>query len=101
MDKKNGQPPKKADHTTRKKFIKNPRQRRVLMALAEGPKSREQVDRIAGAHNGPDVVRRLRQKGWDIPCDLVDVIDRDGRPARPGVYRLSGRDRARLAAAFD
>lgn len=72
------------------------RQYRVVRALYQGPHSREEIDRIAGASNGPEVVRQLRAQGWDIPCELVRHADRDGLPGRHGVYRLSHSDRGRL-----
>lgn len=49
-------------------IIKNPRQLRAIAALADGAKSREALDKIIGASNSPDVVSKLRDKGWDIPC---------------------------------
>lgn len=78
-----------------------PRQSRVIDALlkAEDWISRESVDRIAGASNGPQIVLELRHKvtGRDgIEMRKVTVTDRDGRPCKPGRYRLSeaGRERA-------
>jgi len=78
-----------------------PRQLRLIDALlkAEGWISRESVDCIAGASNGPQIVFELRQKvtGRDgIEMRKVTASDRDGRPCKPGRYRLSpaGRERA-------
>jgi len=78
-----------------------PRQQRLLDALlkAEGWISRESVDRIAGASNGPQIVLEVRKKvtGHDgIEMNQVSAIDRDGKPCKPGRYRLSaaGRERA-------
>ena len=73
-----------------------PRQMRVVLALLRGPVMREEIDRVAGASNGPDVVARLRAKGLDIPCTPIDSINRDGEPCRPGQYELSSRDRETL-----
>ncbi len=69
-----------------------PRARRVLAA----PLSREALDRIAGASNSPDIVRRLRGLGVGIACRRLKVRDRDGRIACPGEYHLTERDRALL-----
>jgi hypothetical protein len=76
-----------------------PRQRRVLMALLSGPCRREDLDRLAGASNSPDVVRQLRVRwGLDLPCDLLRGLDRDGRRVVYGVYGLSSADRAAAVA---
>ena len=72
------------------------RQYRVIKALMQGPESREAVDRIAGASNGPAVVQQLRMLGYDIPCERVSHIDRDGLAGWHGVYSLSPQDRLRV-----
>lgn len=78
-----------------------PRQARVLHALELTTSwiAREAIDRIAGASNGPDVISRLRHKlGNDaIDMERFDTVDRDGRPAKPGHYRLTDMGRQRLA----
>lgn len=78
--------------------INTARQYRVLAALHKGGRCREDVDRIAGASNGPEVVRQLRELGWDIPCQLVAHTDRDGLKGKHGVYSLSSNDRLKLRA---
>ncbi len=77
----------------------DPRQLRVLDALRTKPQPREAIDTIAGVSNGPDVVMDLRTRGLDIPCERVTVIDRDGKPRRPGIYSLTQEDR-RLVHAW-
>lgn len=58
---------------------------------------REEVDRIAGASNGPQVISELRTNiGLDIPCERIERTDRDGRPCRPGRYFLTERDRQKI-----
>jgi len=80
-----------------------PRQRRLAAALARGRwVSREDVDTIAGASNGPEVVRQLRCRvtGHDgLEMRMVDGIDRDGLAIKYGQYRLTdeGKRRAILA----
>ncbi|ACY33750.1 hypothetical protein [Comamonas thiooxydans] len=79
-----------------------PRQERVIHALSNtaGWLWREQIDRIAGASNGPEVIRQLRCKltGYEgIDMEQVSVTDRDGRHAKPGRYRLTDLGRQRLA----
>jgi hypothetical protein len=75
----------------------DPRQRRVIAALLQGPKFREQLDRIAGAANAPDLVARLRRRGLSIPCEQIRATDRDGRKCWPGVYSLTAEDREKIA----
>ena len=78
--------------------VTNPRQRRALLALLNGPVSREQLDRITGASNSPSVIQRLRCKGFEIPCSSTEATDRDGRPCQPGAYSLTDADKARALA---
>lgn len=76
-----------------------PRHRRILTALLVGPVTREQVDHLAGASNGPDEVLRLRKGyGLVIPCQRRDGRDRDGRACQFGEYRLTTPDTARAVA---
>lgn len=84
-----------------------PRQTRVLVALADavGWVSREEVDRIAGASNGPQIIMELRRKvaGHDgIEMQRTEVQDRDGKSCKPGRYRLtpSGRERVQKALSL-
>ena len=87
------------DSTKFKPFT--PRQSRVLGALLEtnGWITRENVDHIAGASNGPQIISELRRKvtGYDGLCmERAEATDRDGKPCKPGRYRLTplGRQRA-------
>lgn len=75
----------------------NPREARALRALLQGAQRREQLDRITGSSNSPDVVMRLRAAlDIEIPCFHIISIDRDGRRCRPGVYSLSDTDRVKV-----
>lgn len=74
----------------------SPRHARVLRALATRQLWREELDAVAGASNGPEIVRSLRASGWLIRCDRVERTDRDGKPCRPGRYTLA--DNQRTAA---
>ena len=76
----------------------NPRHLRVLAALMGGPLSREQVDRIGGASNGPELISELRSSGLNIPCERKRVHDRDGKPVWAGIYSLTAEDRAMIKA---
>lgn len=78
-----------------------PRQLRVahaLMLAGEGWTWREDVDRIAGASNGPSVIQALRRKGIEIDMQTAERTDRDGRPCKPGQYRLSEKGLNQLAS---
>ena len=82
-----------------------PREARVIDALwaSMGWVWREDIDRIAGASNGPHIVMMLRRKvtGDDgIEMEQVDAIDRDGKHCRPGRYRLTEAGRQRVAHAL-
>lgn len=76
--------------------IRSARTVRMLQALLQGPKSREQLDRIAGTSNSPEYIRRLREAGFDVPSKWIAHVDRDGRAGRHGQYRLSDADRRKL-----
>lgn len=72
----------------------SPRHARVLRALAARPLMREELDAVAGASNGPEIVSALRASGWAIRCDRVERTDRDGKPCRPGRYSLDASQKA-------
>lgn len=68
------------------------RQSRVLLALMTRLDWiwREEIDRIAGASNGPEIIRQLRHHhGIEIDMRKVPAIDRDGRPCEPGQYKIT------------
>lgn len=79
------------------------RQARVLGALMQTEWiPRESIDHIAGASNGPHVIAELRRKvtGHDgIEMVQIEVLDRDGKPTRPGRYHLNAIGLARVQAS--
>ena len=89
-----------ANSSTPKPLHLTPRQRRALVALLERPRSREELDRIAGTSNSPDLVSRLRQRGILILCEHVSHTDRDGVKGWHGVYKLPASERERLWGAL-
>lgn len=104
-NKKNATPPPpevnaqhRANSTGRGSFsgTSNPRHLRVLRILQIRPVRREDLDRIAGCSNGPELVAELHRRGLEIPCERVPCIDRDGKPCRPGVYSLTANDRRKI-----
>ena len=76
----------------------NPRHLRVIHALMIRPKTREEIDRIAGAANGPDLMAELRRRGLHAACTKTPTIDRDGFLVKPGIYALDEGDRRAINA---
>ena len=65
-----------------------PRIQRLIAALRNGPKMREQLDRAIGASNSPHYVMELRRMGYEVLCERVKSTDRDGNPCSPGRYTM-------------
>ena len=82
------------------KFIgtDNPRHLRVIHALLIRPRKREEIDRIAGASNGPELMAELRRRGLSKKARLAPGIDRDGYAIKFGVYEFDDEDRRKLNA---
>lgn len=74
----------------------NPRHLRVIRAALVRSRKREEIDRIAGCSNAPELIAELRRRGLEFPCSHIPAIDRDGLPVKPGVYHLTAADRAKL-----
>jgi hypothetical protein len=78
----------------------NPRYLRILAALLTRPRSREDIDRIAGASNGPAAIAELRALGLPksdcLPCERTPCIDRDGKEVKRGIYWLTPAGRRRV-----
>ncbi len=79
----------------------NPREIRIIRALAAGPRTREELDRVAGASNGPDAIAAMRRRGLDIPSCREPSFDRDGQTVRRGRYRFSDADKQRTRAIWE
>jgi len=79
----------------------NPRELRIICALATGARSREELDRIAGASNVPDAIAALRRKGLEIPARREPVRDCDGEIVYRGLYRFSDADRRRTLGVLE
>lgn len=76
----------------------NPRHLRVIHSLLIRPRKREEIDRIAGASNGPELIAELRRRGLRTPCQRAPGIDRDGYAIKFGVYEFDDDDRRKLVA---
>lgn len=79
----------------------NPRERRIIRALAGGAKTREELDAIAGASNVPDAIAALRRKGLEIPSCREPVTDRDAEIVYRGRYCFSDADRQRTRSIWE
>ncbi len=75
----------------------NPREIRIICALASAPCTREVLGRIAGASNVPDAIASLRRSGLEIPCERNPATDRDGEIVYRGRYCFTDSDRERTA----
>ena len=74
----------------------NPRHLRVIHSLLIRPRKREEIDRIAGASNGPELIAELRRRGLHAPCHRTPGTDRDGYHIKFGVYKFDDSDRRKL-----
>ena len=89
------------DSTTAPFSTDNPREVRIIRALATGARTREELDRIAGASNVPDAIAALRRKGLEIPSCREPVPDRDGEIVYRGRYRFTDADRQRTRRIWE
>jgi hypothetical protein len=76
----------------------NPRHLRTIQALLTRPLPREQLDAVAGASNGPELVAELRRRGLELPCTRTKKKDRDLFDCWPGVYHFTNADRRKIRA---
>ena len=92
-----GEPPKYPPEPPRFLGTINPRHLRVIGALEERPLLREELDRVAGCSNGPELVAELRRRGLDVVCIPMTKTDRDGKTCHPGLYVLTETGKRQLA----
>lgn len=76
----------------------NPRHLRVIHSLLIRPRKREEIDHIAGASNGPELIAELRRRGLRTECKRIPGIDRDGYAIKFGVYEFDDDDRRAVNA---
>ncbi len=102
---KNGRPPEgkttareQGDFKPPASFLgtDNLRHLRVIQAATVRPIPREELDRVAGCSNGPELVAELRRRGLDMPCTRTKKLDRDMFECFPGVYHFTQADRRKL-----
>ncbi|WP_414041392.1 hypothetical protein ACJU26_04805 [Acidithiobacillus sp. M4-SHS-6] len=78
----------------------NERERRALQALLRRHITREELDAVAGASNGPELTNRLRERGLELPCYRLGTFDRDGLWVWRGLYALTQKDRVQVSRAL-
>ncbi len=84
---KNARPQKTGTSAGKPSFyIGNPRECRTLEVL------------LKRAENSPDLFFRLRRRGFDLPCERREFIDRDGQKVHIGIYSLRSADRPKAIA---
>lgn len=106
---KNGRPPEgkttareQGDSKVSASFMgtSNPRYLRILAALLARARTREEIDRIAGASNGPAAIAEIRALGLPktncLLCERTPCIDRDGQEVQRGIYWLAPIGRQRV-----
>lgn len=72
------------------KGTKSPRRIRTLIALVyRDYVSRENLDRLAGCSNSPDLVFQMKRAGLPIQTREVKAKDRDGRKTHYADYYLT------------
>jgi len=74
----------------------NSRHLRVIQSLMTRPLPRQQLDAVAGACNGPELVAELRRRGLELLCTRTKKKDRDGFDVLPGAYHFTQQDRRRV-----
>lgn len=92
------EPTKHSTSTAQFSGTDNPRHLRVIHSLIIRARKREEIDHIAGASNGPELIAELRRRGLHAKCSRTPGIDRDGRPVKFGVYYLDDADRRAIDA---
>ncbi len=68
--------------------ISNEREYRILKQLLIKPTFRKELNDTIGAINPPHNIMQMRKCGWVLPCMHIQIVDRDGKKCRPGVYSL-------------
>lgn len=67
----------------------NERHERVASALLTGGLWRAEVDAVAGAANGPQLMADIGVRNVHWRCTRYPKLDRDGRECKPGFYELT------------
>jgi hypothetical protein len=78
--------PEKGNSNPSSRFLgtHNPRHLRVLAVLLVRRLFREELDKIAGCSNGPELVAECAAVGWKFPVSLSRAWTRTASPADRG-----------------
>lgn len=74
-----------------------PRTLRLMLALLNGPRTREECDRLAPASNSPHYIGELRKRlKLALPCERVTFFTTDGVKSWFGRYHATPDDKAKI-----
>lgn len=62
---------------------------KLLQALKQRPMTKLEMLRDLGILHGGEIVRRLREHGYSIATEMIEVVTRDGS-SKVARYTLSG-----------
>lgn len=65
----------------------------TLKLLKKKPRTRFELTQLVGQMNSPELIRKLRKRGYLIRTELIDVKDRWGKVCRTAKYFLCGGDK--------
>lgn len=74
----------------------SPRWRRAFKMLLQAPCTSMTISIGAGVSNVTALIFAMRCKGLQIPCEMVELLNRDGDTCRAGKYSLSQSDRKKV-----
>lgn len=60
----------------------------ALIKARERGISRKELDAVCASSNSPEIIRRLRRKGFVIHCEMRKTHNRFGEDVQAGYYRL-------------
>lgn len=76
-----------------------PRAFRLLLALLQSPRSREECDKLAPASNSPHYIGELRYRlKLALPCQRMKFVTTDGVKSWYGRYYATPDDRDKIRA---
>lgn len=74
-----------------------PRAFRLMLALLNAPRSREECDQLAPSSNSPHYIGQLRERfKLELPCERVPFITSDGVQSWYGRYQTTPEDRCKI-----
>jgi hypothetical protein len=64
-----------------------------VKALLERSMMRRELDEVCAVVNAPDIAYKLRCRGFEIPVELVDAVNRYMEPCKAGRYSFTAGDK--------